>query len=133
MKPSVDFMIADDPDDLPVGISLQNAGPGPARIKSVLYFVDRKPVGDVEKATDFETFKGDVHFTEFDEGDTLGVEATQWLLKYVPKPHAKQKDKEDEVDDFLDVIDHHLAVQVEFCPVMTGECGKRCSTKGWCD
>jgi hypothetical protein len=130
MKPSVNFTNEDDIDEGAVGISIDNAGPGPAKIKSVTYFIDKKPVGDVEKATDF-TNVDDVHFLELDEGDTLGVGAKDWLLKYSKKPHGK-KDQQ-QLDDFLDVLDHHLAVQVEFCPVLNGECGKKCSTKGWCE
>jgi hypothetical protein len=74
MKPSVNFTNEDDIDEGAVGISIDNAGPGPAKIKSVTYFIDKKPVGDVEKATDFANLD-DVHFLELDEGDTLGVGA----------------------------------------------------------
>jgi hypothetical protein len=35
MKPSITLSTDTDPDELPVGISVENAGPGPARIKSV--------------------------------------------------------------------------------------------------
>jgi hypothetical protein len=35
MKPSVDFDIETDSDDLPVGVSIGSAGPGPPIIKSV--------------------------------------------------------------------------------------------------
>jgi hypothetical protein len=45
-KPHVDF----DPDGLPVEIAVTNAGPGPAIIKSVVFYVDRKPVTDAEDA-----------------------------------------------------------------------------------
>jgi len=34
VKPTVDFNIADDPDNFSVGIAVSNAGPGPAVIKT---------------------------------------------------------------------------------------------------
>jgi len=49
LKPSVDFELLDDPDDLPVGIDIQNSGPGPAVIKSIIYYDDKKLVGDIDK------------------------------------------------------------------------------------
>ena len=50
VKPSVDFYIGSDPDSPPVGIAISNAGPGPATIKSVMFYVDRKSVRDAEEA-----------------------------------------------------------------------------------
>ena len=48
-KPHVDFYIEDDPDEPPVGIAVKNAGPGPATMKSVTFFVDKKVVKDTDK------------------------------------------------------------------------------------
>jgi hypothetical protein len=50
LKPSVDIYTGADPDTPPVGISITNSGPGPALIKSVTFFVDRKPVQDANEA-----------------------------------------------------------------------------------
>lgn len=130
MKPSVQFMNDDDPDELPVGISIDNAGPGPATIKSIEFYVDKKPVGPAEKAVDFLNL-GNVHYLELDEGDTLAVGAREWLLRYDRKPRNKEDQKD--LNDFLEVLNHRVAVQVEFCPVMNGECGKKCSTPHWCE
>jgi hypothetical protein len=129
MKPSLNFMTAEDADDPPVGISIANAGPGPAIIKSVTWFVDRKPFSDVNQAMNLESL-ADVHSLELQQGDTLGVGETEWLVKYTKKPHGKQE--ETELNDFIDKIDH-TAVEVEFCPVIGTSCGKKCSTKGWCE
>src|SRR5215467_4583340 len=49
-KPHVDFDVETDPDEPPVGIAISNAGPGPATIKSVIFYVDRKSVQDAEEA-----------------------------------------------------------------------------------
>jgi len=129
MKPSVDFEIADDPDDLPVGIGITNSGPGPAVIKSITYYVDKKVVGEVSKLVDFENLIN-VPTYDFDEGDTLAVGEHHWLLSYKSKPHGT--DEEKKFDDFVDLIDHHLAAEVEFCPVLPGKCFTKCSTKSWC-
>jgi len=130
MRPSINFMSEDDPDELPNGIGVENAGPGPAIIKSVTYFVDKKPVGDVNKAVDFANLE-DVHVLDLEDGETLAVGKTEWLMKYTKKPRGKQDQAAQ--DKFLDLIDHHLAVEVRFCPVLSDDCGKKCSTKDWCD
>jgi hypothetical protein len=132
MRPSVNFMTNSDDDEFPVGISVDNAGPGPAKIKSVTYFIDKKPFSDVDKALQsinrgsFE----DIHSVDLDEGDTLAVGSKEWLV-YYNKPQQKQHPAE--VDDFLELLETHLAVQIEFCPVLSGECGKKCSMKDMCD
>lgn len=127
MKPSVDFYTELDTDDLPVGIRIDNSGPGPATIKSTTYYVDHKPVGDVGDAT--AKFPN-TRINELEEGDTLGVGEHFWLLGYSKKPHAKTDEKE--LNDFVDFIDHHLGVEVESCPVLPGKCSIKCSTKGRC-
>jgi hypothetical protein len=130
MKPSINFTSEDDIDEGAVGIAIENSGPGPAKIKSINYFVGRVPVGDVTKAADFADLGPNVHYLEWEEGDTLAVGEKQWLLKYSKKPRTKQQQQE--LDEFTDLIDRKLAVQVEFCPVLPGECTKKCSQKGWC-
>ncbi len=129
MKPSVDFDTETDIDDLPVGISIGNAGPGPAIIKSIGYYVDKKFVGDVDKLVDFAKLNYIPTF-DYEEGDTLAVGERHWLLSYRDKPRGKKEEKE--LDDFVDFIDHHLAVEVQFCPALPGQCSTKCSTKGWC-
>ena len=129
MKPSVEFELEDDPDDLPVGINIQNSGPGPAVIKSVTYYVDKKVIGDVDKVVDFENLQN-VPTYDFDEGDTLAVGEHHFLLSYKNKHHGKDEQKQ--LDQFVDLIDHHLAAEVVFCPVLPGDCFSKCSTKGWC-
>ena len=132
MRPSVDFTVSDDAADPPVGVSIENAGPGPATIKSIAYFVDKKPVGDVVKAMEFGHFKSpeNIHTFQFEEGDTLAVGATEWLFKYGST--VKSKKSADDIYALGSFIDEHLAVEVEFCPVIPGNCSKRCSTVGWC-
>jgi hypothetical protein len=47
-KPHVDFDIESDFDEPMVRIAITNAGPGPAAIKAITFYVDRKPVADAE-------------------------------------------------------------------------------------
>lgn len=130
MKPSVDFDTEDDPDDPPVGIKIENGGPGPAIIKSVIYYVDRKPVGDVTKMVEVEKLNGDeTQYFSFDEGDTLAVGGAHWLISH----RKRGKEDQAELNRFIDCIDNHVAIEVEFCPALDGQCYKKCSTKGWCE
>jgi hypothetical protein len=119
-RPSLSMTTFDDIDELPIGISIQNAGPGPARIKSVKYFVDGKPIVDLDKATNFEGLP-EVHIIELEADDTLAVGENEWLLKDTRKPH--EKDDEKAMDAFVDFVDHHLVIKVEFCPIVGDECG----------
>jgi hypothetical protein len=48
-KPHVDFDIENDTDELMVGIAITNAGPDPAAIKAVTFYVDRKPVAEADE------------------------------------------------------------------------------------
>jgi hypothetical protein len=130
MKPSVDFDTEDDPDEPPAGLAISNAGPGPAIIKSLTYYVDRKQVRDVSEALDYGKVNTDqVSYFELDPDDTLAVGEKDWLLKYHGLHGSKFKQKD--LDAFVDFIDQHLAVEVSFCS-LTGECSTKCSTKGRC-
>ncbi len=133
MKPSINILTETDP-ETSAGISIQNAGPGPAKIKSITYFVNKKPVADAEKALEFAKvpkITDDVYTLELEEGDTLGVGQTEWLIKYAKKPRGKNQ--QEELDKFLDFIDQDVAIQVEFCPVLGNDCAKKCSRTNWCD
>ena len=132
MKPSVDFETLDDTEDFPVGISIRNSGPGPATIKSITYYAyyaDKKEVGDVDKVLDYANLEN-IPVYELEEGDTLAVGEQHLLLGYMTKP--RHKDEEKQLGKLVDFIDHHLAVDVQFCPAVSGECYTKCSTKGWC-
>jgi hypothetical protein len=83
----------------------------------------------VDKLVDFSNLQN-IPTYEFDEGDTLAVGERHWLLSYKNKPHGKKEEKE--LDDFMDFLEHHLAVEVQFCPALSGECSSRCSTKDGC-
>lgn len=130
MKPSINITTAEDVDDPPVGISVQDAGPGPAIIRKITWFVNKKPYDDVKEAMDLDGLPH-VHSFEIEPGDTLAIGETEWLVKFLKNPREKKND-DDEMDQFTDKIDQ-TAVLVEFCPVIGTDCGKKCSRKGWCD
>jgi hypothetical protein len=75
VKPSVDFYTANDPDSPPVGIAISNAGPGPAIVKSVTFYVDRKSVRDAEEAgiTYANLSQAELDYYELEPEDTLAV------------------------------------------------------------
>jgi hypothetical protein len=63
---------------------LATQGPGPAIIKSLTYYVDKKVVGVVDKLLDFGDFADlqNIQSFDFEEGDTLAVGERQWLFSY---------------------------------------------------
>ena len=133
LKPHVDFDIEDDPDVLAtIGISVVNAGPGPALFKSVGYFVDGVRVKDADAvAAAARLPRVQLEDRAFDPGDSLAVNETFWLLKY-RKPHGGKADPK-EAERFTDFLDQRLAIGVTFCSVVNEEdCRFKCSTKGRC-
>lgn len=133
MRPSVGVEMNYDPEDLPVGINIQSSGPGTAVIKSLTYYVDKKVVGDMGKLVSFTDpvlSPSAIHAYDLSKDATLAVGEQHWLLSYKSKPHGKAEEKE--LNDFADLIEHHLAVEVQFCPVLPGECFTKCSREGWC-
>lgn len=131
IRPHVDFDTEDDTDILPVGIAIQNAGPGPAIIKSLTCYVDRKRVTDYKEALEYGKINEDIiDYFEFDPDDAIEVGGKYWLLRYMKPRHARVSQKD--LDDFADFIDQHVAVEVSFCSAMGNECWTKCSIKDRC-
>src|SRR5216684_3009847 len=127
VKPLVNFYIQDDDADpkAKVGLAVENNGPGPAIIKSVNYFVDRKPVKNPEEALRYGKLNPDHdHGDEFEEDDALASGRTTWLIDY------QTKDKK-EMARFIEFLDEHLAAEISYCSIKD-ECTKKCSDKGRC-
>ena len=72
----------------------------------------------------------DVDTLELGEGDTVGVGKTDWLIECRRKPRNKKD--QDELDKFYDFLNHHVAVEVTYCPVLGTDCSKKCSVTKWC-
>ncbi|HWK47047.1 MAG TPA: hypothetical protein VNT30_20160 [Stellaceae bacterium] len=127
MKPLVNFYIQDDDTDpkAKVGLAIENNGPGPAIIKSVSYFVDRKPVKDADEALRYGKLNPDHdHGDQFDDDDALASGRIIWLIDY------QTKDKK-EMARFIDFLDEHLALEISYCSVKD-ECARKCSDKRRC-
>jgi hypothetical protein len=132
-RPHVDFDTEDDPDTPPIGIAISNAGPGPAIIKSVMFYVDRKPVRDAEEAgtTYANLSMSELDYKELEPDDTLAVNEEVWLIRYRKPRGGKINQKNSE--KFADFIDQHLAIEVTFCSTIREDlCWQKCSTKGRC-
>ena len=75
LKPHVDFDTEDEPDFPPVGIAIINEGPGHALVKSLAYFVDEKPVKDLNEAMTVGKISQDqMHYFQFEPDDVMPVE-----------------------------------------------------------
>jgi hypothetical protein len=128
--PNVDFESSSDTDDSTVGIQLINNGPAVAQVRKITYYIDKKRVGSVNDLVDFADLQNAIPL-EMDKDDTMHVGEADWLLSQSTK--IKNKDDKDELDKFVDVLDHRLGVEAEICSIFTGKCEKRCSRDGWCD
>src|SRR5260221_4491212 len=130
-KPHVYFDVERDPDEPTVGISVRNAGPGPAIIKSVAFYVDRKPVRDADAAwIDYAKLDpSELGYDELEPGDTLALNDTVWLIKY-RKPRGGKVNQTNK-EKFAEFIDQHLAIEVTFCSIAE-DCSTKCSTKERC-
>jgi len=133
MKPSVNFDTENVSDDPPVGIKVDDAGPGPAVIKSFTYYLDRKPVGskgDDALETAGLSDSAEIINLDLEVGDTLAVNENEWLIAFKTKPRSSRQIKE--IEQLADLLDKRLAIEIEFCPVLGGKCESKCSTTGMC-
>jgi hypothetical protein len=110
-----------------LGISIHNAGPGVASIRSIAYYVDHKVVNDSE----FDDALTAAHLIPdrevgliLDPGEPLAVGETNWLFDY----RARGKDEKARAEEF---IENHLAIGVTYCS-LDGQCKTECSTAGAC-
>lgn len=132
LKPHVDFDTEDETDFPPFGIAIINEGPGPAVVKSLAYFLDRKPMKDLDAAATAGNVSLDhLRYFSMDPGDVMAVQEKDWLLQFKPA-HGKKANPKD-TDHFADFIDDHLAIEVTFCSVVDETaCWTKCSAKDQC-
>jgi len=132
-KPHVDFDAESDPDEQPVGIAVINAGPGPAVVKSVTFYVDRKSVRDADEAgRDYAKLdESELSFFELEPGDSLAPGDKFWLIKY-RKPRGGKIIRKN-LENFADFVDQRLAVEIAYCSAFDEDlCWTKCSTKDRC-
>jgi hypothetical protein len=131
VKPSVDFFVASDPDDQPVGIAIENAGPGLAIVKSIIFYVDRKPVANADEVwkSYAKLTESELEYTVVDPDDALAVGKETWLIQFRRQRAGKPATKD--IERFADFIDQNLAIEVRFCSIK-GDCWTKCSDAGRC-
>lgn len=80
-RPQIDFSYENDASEAIVGLQLINVGTGPALIKGIKFFVDRKPVKDADEALSYgklnEQLVGGV---DLDDEAIIGASEKVWLF-----------------------------------------------------
>ena len=124
---TIGFEINTDLTQRRLGISIQNVGPGVAILRSITYYVDRRPVNDDE----FEAALTAAHLDPsrevgdlFDPDEPLAVGQTIWLIDY----RGRSKDEKVRATDF---IANHLSVGIYHCS-LDQQCKTECSAPGGC-
>jgi hypothetical protein len=110
-----------------LGISIHNAGPGVASLRSIAYYVDHKAVNDSE----FDDALIAAHLIPdhevgliLDPNEPLAVGETDWLFDY----RARGKDEKARA---LEFIENHLSIGISYCS-LDGQCKAECSIAGAC-
>lgn len=125
LMPSIDFYTEDDDSSRTIGVQVVNNGPGPAIVRPIRYYVDRKLVKDSDEAAKFCGVNPDlVQSLEYEEGDSVAVGEKTWVF-YLSNKNKKL------VDRFITCIDDRLGVEVEYRR-LGGDWQKKCSSKGRC-
>jgi hypothetical protein len=80
---------------MPVRIAARNAGPGPAVIKSAVFYADRKAIKDGREAGikyGGPTEDG-LDYVELEQDDALAVGQTVWLIQYQKPCNTKRRNE----------------------------------------
>jgi len=128
VKPSVDFLTETEVEEPMVGVAVINAGPGPAVVREIAYFVDGKRVKDAFEATTYlgESELDGVRYLDYDVGDILAAGDQRWLLS-----RKTANAKAEAMNKFIDFLDRRLVVDISYC-ALRGECWSRCSRSKAC-
>jgi len=126
VRPLIDFTYEVDGRERNVGLAMENVGLGPAVIRSITIYVDRKAVKDWYEAADYGNFKEhDLLKTfELDKDSVLKIGETMLLF-------GRDTRNKMDLDRFIDFVDQRLAVSITFCSI-DDECQTRCSIEGRC-
>ena len=127
LKPLLNFVEEPDDSDPQVGLLLENEGLGPAIIKSVDIFIDRKPVKDWEQAVNYCKIKNSdaVAWTTIEKNEAIKEGKTIALF------YRRTKNKNG-LNSFLDCLDEHLEVLISYCS-FDDECWKKCFNLDHCN
>jgi hypothetical protein len=103
-----------------VGMGVRNAGPGVARIQTVTYYLDGKPVEDIGNAFENAGLDSDRdEGVDLDSGDLLTPGQIAWLIDYRPK-------NREDADRARDLVDAHIQVAINYCTIYEA-CMRACS------
>jgi hypothetical protein len=126
LQPLLVFDTEDDPEEAPFGLTVENDGAGPAIIKTVTYYVDKKPVAsgdpdDVIKVAKLNS--NETNYQEIEPNDAVGV--GQHISLFFRGTRYKADGTE--ADRFADFLDDHLEVKIEY-QSLSGESFIKCAT-----
>jgi hypothetical protein len=126
VKPLVSFTYELDDDQPVVGLSIANAGLGPAIVKSISAYIDGKRVeGWREAVISGKVWRENSIRTNVpNKDDVLKPGETIFLL-------ARPTNDKADLDQFIDFLRTHLGASVEFCSIYDN-CWTTCSLKGRC-
>jgi hypothetical protein len=126
VKPLLDFSYETDDYEPQVGLKVKNVGLGPALIRSVQVYVDRKPVAGWDEAKTYGGFKKPdlISTLDFDKQSVLRVDEAEMLF-------GRASSNKTELDAFVNFVDQHLAVSISYCSIQH-DCETRCSSESRC-
>jgi hypothetical protein len=125
-KPMVNFAVEEA--NLPLGIVIENGGLGPAIIKSLDYYLDKKRVSDWnEVMRQFLITDNSIVQYELEDDYVLSPANKFWAIKY-----EKSNGPSHEVALVEELLDKHIGVKINYCDVR-GNCLAKCSTPHFCD
>jgi hypothetical protein len=126
-RASLSFYLENDKNSPVIGWRISNGGPGPARIQSLDYFVDKVRVKDFYDAVNKSGINSDlIDGTLFQQNEYFAVGRSEWVFSLEPK-----KLKSEVVDRFNDFADAHLGIAVRYCSI-ANECQTTCSWPETC-
>jgi hypothetical protein len=121
----VDFDVDPYSDDPQVGIAIRSSGHGSATVERIVYFVDGRPVKDLDAALAAANLDPDANRGwSVDPGYEMGPGEVIWLLDY----HAADDEATGRLVDF---IQHRVQVKVNYCSVRQ-ECEVSCFPSSSC-
>ena len=109
-----------------VGVSVENAGAGPAIFHTMTIYVDRKPVRKWEEVFEYGDLGDKKEIRRLNYDNDVILHSGGSLLLF-----GRQTTKNTGLDQFIDFVDHHLGVYIVYCSI-DDECQAACSVDGRC-
>jgi hypothetical protein len=127
MTPLVGSYIQDDVAESPLGVFVENSGPGVAQVKSIAYYVDGHRIESLGEALAAAHVQPRAeHDWELEPNDSLGVGREVWIVQFRFRKNA------DQAGTFADFLSDRFGIQIEYCAVDGKHCRTTCSLKDRC-